>query len=99
MPPVWPVTTIFPPDDYIKDFRRFLPSLSQLDCIKICVLADSDAEGEDGCPCCRDCGSPGLDLELVFSPPEMRVDYRFSVIRTSIDAVVVLDEAKVSDNR
>ncbi|KAJ6593361.1 hypothetical protein B0H19DRAFT_1365470 [Mycena capillaripes] len=100
---VWPVMSIFPPADYTKDFPGFLSHLPQLACIEICVLGDSTEwdEDSDPCPCCdsRDCGSPGLDFELIFSPPEMRVDYRFSVIRTAIKTLVVLDDARVSDKR
>lgn len=54
------------------DFLNFR-ELPQLKCIEICVLGDTAEwnEGLDSSPCCedRDCGRPGIEFWLLFSPP------------------------------
>ncbi|KAF7362343.1 hypothetical protein MVEN_00580900 [Mycena venus] len=95
---MWPAKKVFPPADYIKEFGRFLPSLPQLECIEICILADDpDNEDSENWCSCGSCTPPGYsDLEC--DTPEMTVDYRFSVIRTSSSraATVVLSSSHVS---
>ncbi|KAJ7496741.1 hypothetical protein FB451DRAFT_1208649 [Mycena latifolia] len=68
-PRTWPLTKIYPPSDYIKEFDLFLPFLPHLAHIEIRLLIDHvdffDHE----------------DFDLLFSPPDERGSYEFSVVR------------------
>ncbi|KAJ6593351.1 hypothetical protein B0H19DRAFT_1224894 [Mycena capillaripes] len=104
-PPSWPARLLFPHTDYMREIDLLLPSLSQLTDIEICVLADtvpaSDYPDSDS-----DSDSDSVFDEVAYeraadakeSPPEMRVDYFFSVIRPASGAYVVLDNAQVVDS-
>ncbi|KAJ7017582.1 hypothetical protein C8F04DRAFT_1405782 [Mycena alexandri] len=98
-----PVTAIFPAAEYTNELRRLAPSLSQLTTVEFSVSGDNvdEGEGSSHCACggCSDYGSPGYDCEQMDSPPEMTVDYRFSVVRTSSEVSFVLRDTYVCDAR
>ncbi|KAJ6521333.1 hypothetical protein B0H19DRAFT_1204009 [Mycena capillaripes] len=82
------LTKVFPPSDYIAEFALSLPSLPQLAFIEISILADHISE------------FPEQNEDMIFEPPEMTVDYRFSVVRRSGGAQVVFKNAHAtSDTR
>ncbi|KAJ7125238.1 hypothetical protein C8R44DRAFT_135006 [Mycena epipterygia] len=83
------VTKIFPPSDYIPEFRLLLPFLPQLASIEICLLADTRLDEEDS--------DFENDWDYMWDPPEMRVDYRFSVTRKAKGADVVLTHTQIYD--
>ncbi|KAJ7032783.1 hypothetical protein C8F04DRAFT_1106529, partial [Mycena alexandri] len=89
-----PVTAIFPAAEYTNELRRLAPSLSQLTTVEFSVLGDNVDEGEGSSHCA--CGG---DCEQMDSPPEMTVDYRFSVVRTSSEVSFVLRDTHVCDAR
>ncbi|KAJ7643224.1 hypothetical protein B0H17DRAFT_1216185 [Mycena rosella] len=66
-PRTMPVQKMFPPSDYIEQFDAFLPSLPQLACIEIFLLANSVEFWDEE------------DFDLIFSPPAMRGSYHFRV--------------------
>jgi hypothetical protein len=78
-----------------------LPSLSHLSHIEIFILADilpalagypdSDSDSNSGW------GYTRAEYEMLDSPPKIKVDYFFSVIRPPSGAYVVLDDDRVFD--
>jgi hypothetical protein len=78
-----------------------LPSLSHLSDIEILILADilPALEGHPDFDSDSDSGWDFTDSEhdVLDSPPEMTVDYFFSVIRPSSGAYAVLDSAHIVD--
>ncbi|KAJ7125225.1 hypothetical protein C8R44DRAFT_914994 [Mycena epipterygia] len=81
-PSSWAATNIFPPSDYTTDLGVLLSRLPQLACIDISVLGDHLPDECSAVHCCG-CGGPMMSGELLVSPPEIRVDYHFSIIHTS----------------
>ncbi|KAJ7736916.1 hypothetical protein B0H16DRAFT_1573065 [Mycena metata] len=101
-PPSWPARLIFPPTEYTSELDLLLPFLPHLACIEICISADIYPASA---PSCWDSDSESdwewdseLDFQLVRSPPGIKVDYSFSVMRRSSGAYVVLQNAQVTDS-
>ncbi|KAJ7655685.1 hypothetical protein DFH06DRAFT_1200721 [Mycena polygramma] len=98
-PPSWPARLLFPPTDYTREIDFLLPCLTQLTDVEICILADTY-------PACNACGCDSddsdcysePDYDRMDQPPEMTVNYIFSVLRPSDSAYVVLDSARVNDS-
>ncbi|KAF8150470.1 hypothetical protein K438DRAFT_1943603 [Mycena galopus ATCC 62051] len=87
-PSKWPARLAFPPDDYKKEFAILLPLLPELARIEISLLGDTYQHSFD---------SPDFDWNEICSPPELHVEYCFSVLRPSSGAHMVLDRARVKD--
>ncbi|KAJ6589991.1 hypothetical protein DFH09DRAFT_1425539 [Mycena vulgaris] len=90
----WPITRICPPKGYISEFNSWLPFVPQLTCIDISLWADTNEEGWDeyyG----NYSGSEAILNDLMWSPPEMSVEYRFSVIRKTCGGHVVLVHTQI----
>ncbi|KAJ6582087.1 hypothetical protein B0H19DRAFT_1252226 [Mycena capillaripes] len=98
-PTSWPLTKIFPPGEYATQFTPLLPFLPQLAYVEICVMSDhidsySDLDSDDslrGGSCGPNCRCNNLYAPTIFSAPQMKADYCFSVIRGSAKPHVVLD--------
>ncbi|KAJ7270106.1 hypothetical protein B0H12DRAFT_1094572 [Mycena haematopus] len=85
-PPIWPARLVFPPDEYIREFAILLPSLSKLARIEICLLGDIYSDPYE------------IDYEEMWlDPPELTIEYCFSVLRPPSGAYVVLDNARIDD--
>ncbi|KAJ7736928.1 hypothetical protein B0H16DRAFT_1573138 [Mycena metata] len=104
-PPNWPATLIFPPTEYNQQFDLILPSLRRLVVIEVSVSADIYPASDELWDSGRDLESDSewewnseSDFEQVWSSPEMKVDYSFSVMRRSSSAYVVLQNAQVTDS-
>ncbi|KAJ7284344.1 hypothetical protein C8J57DRAFT_690939 [Mycena rebaudengoi] len=76
-------TKKFPANKYLAEIEAFLPSLPKLVDIEICVLADIVEEDSDSEEC--------YHSDVEWESPGLRVDYKFSVLRESGRATVVLD--------
>jgi hypothetical protein len=81
-----------------------LPSLSHLSHIEIFILADilpvtdgySDSDSDSDSDS-SEWNFTDSEHDVLDSPPKMKVDYLFSVIRSSSSAYVVLDRAHIVD--
>ncbi|KAF7350990.1 hypothetical protein MSAN_01661200 [Mycena sanguinolenta] len=84
-PPNWPAVLVFPAEDYIRELSALLPSLTQLANINIHLLGDTHPDSDD--------------LEVYYDymddPPQMTVNYYFSVLRPLNGPHIVLDRARV----
>ncbi|KAJ7032759.1 hypothetical protein C8F04DRAFT_1106452, partial [Mycena alexandri] len=69
-------TKVFPSAEYAKELGLFLPALSKVAWIEITILGDHIYEFDD-------------DLD-VFEPPQMEVNYHFSVVRRSGDKTKIV---------
>jgi hypothetical protein len=101
-PPSWPARLVFPHTNYIREFKFLLPSLSHLSRIEIFILADILPVTDGYLDSDLDSDSSEWDFtdseyDVLDSPPKMKVDYFFSVIRSLSGAYVVLDRAHIDD--
>ncbi|KAJ7032769.1 hypothetical protein C8F04DRAFT_646078 [Mycena alexandri] len=81
-------TKVFPSAEYAKELSLFLPALSKVASIEITILGDHIYQFDD-------------DPDVLFEPPQMEVNYHFSVVRRSGDKTkIVVNHARVvSDTR
>ncbi|KAK7057672.1 hypothetical protein R3P38DRAFT_2842395 [Favolaschia claudopus] len=105
-----PAKEVFPPDAYIEEFSFIVPSLPTLTRVQINLAADIlpastscyhlewdwESNSEADCSVCR------LELEdlycdRMFEPPDVKLEYSFSVLRPPSGAYLVLDSAHVED--
>lgn len=95
-PPNWPGRLVFPPEDYITRFALFLPSQPQLAHIEIYILGDTYPNSQDFYES-QDSYIEDMMIENMGKPPELAVEYFFSVLRPLSGACVVLDHVRVLD--
>ncbi|KAJ6589992.1 hypothetical protein DFH09DRAFT_1140602 [Mycena vulgaris] len=94
-PPRRPITEILSHIEYQEFFASFAPFLPWLARIEICILADNLEWQEDHSESDYSVDSD-MEFDLMWSPPEMKVTYCFSVIRNSSGVRVGLDHTEIS---
>ncbi|KAJ7188905.1 hypothetical protein C8R46DRAFT_1244116 [Mycena filopes] len=98
------VNKIFPAAEYTKELAQLLPSLPHLTTVEVDILGDP-LKQHSCCDCCESEGCSDDESEDHYyddddrRSAEMRVNYRFSISRTSSGAKVVLRDTQVRDER